>query len=219
MGGTHDDGMKLFWFMVAILVIVAVLVFGISTAHAEDVSWDYRVCADKLDESFGYDNYYVFVTGHFEATDDFYAFDIWLDDLGAEGNVSAFTINSTVTNDTELVVGAMLETGAVWHVSLSTDYGTQTFDIGGNAPSCEDAGAHREDPVDVNLDPVEDGEPGECYVAYIQNGDGGESRVNDGDHPNGIVWQADDTGTVHLITGGGGQTTNAGDYRLDPVPC
>lgn len=90
-----------------------------------------------------------------------------------------------------------------------------------NSPACE--GTNRPPAEDVTMNGTEGGElravAGQCYLAYIDNGDGGESRVNDSNNPDGIEWKADEAGAVHLITGGGGQTTDAADYRLEPVAC
>lgn len=96
------------------------------------------------------------------------------------------------------------------------DGGYFDWHAGPDTPYCAEI---VEDPVETIHLPSLEGNPHNCYMAYIQNEGGGESLVTDDAHPTGIVWRVADDGTIHLITGGGGQSNEPADYRLEAVAC
>jgi hypothetical protein len=181
-------------FIVALLVICLLgvgAVLDVVIANAQDIS----VCRDP-----GYDWPRFIFSGLPESWDGFTLY--W----SAEGaTFEGTTLIADAKPDGYASLEIVFEDGGYfdWHAGPDTPY----------------CGTVVEDPVEtVHLGLVA-GSPHSCYLAYISNGDGGSSLVTDNAHPDGIVWRPADDGTIHLITGGGGQSAAPEDYSLRAVPC
>jgi hypothetical protein len=189
----ETKGQRVRWGL-AILVIL-MMAFGVLLEIREANAQDISVCRDP-----DYDWPRFIFSGLPESWDGFTLY--W----SAEGaTFEGTTLIADAKPDGYASLEIVFEDGGYfdWHAGPDTPY----------------CGAVVEDPVEtVHLGLVA-GSPHGCYLAYISNGDGGSSLVTDNAHPDGIVWRPADDGTIHLITGGGGQSAAPEDYSLRAVPC